>query len=138
MGLGIITLFFLVCFSILYVSKGLENKPEWLAKAADSVGRNAETLAFYGLIYSLIAALLSPVGVAGEFRAMLAFLANAVLFLLVLPYALDHLLAQHETKVPAGVARELKNIAAAVTQREKTMGYIGAGFAFVLFIALFR
>jgi hypothetical protein len=138
MGLGIITLFFLVSFTLLYVSKTLSNKPEWVTKAADKVASNIDVLAFWGLIYSVVAIVLSPLAVWGRFALLIVFLSNIVLFLLTLPYMLDHLVAKYPDKIPAPIVHELKNLVAAVMAREKIAGYIGAAFSFLLFIVLFR
>ena len=60
------------------------------------------------------------------------------LFLLTLPYMLEHMLGKYPDKVPAPIVTELRNVVGFVTKREQLAGYVGAAFCFLLFIALFR
>jgi hypothetical protein len=138
MGLGLITLFFLLCFTVLYLSKGLATRPEWLSKAAEKVTDNVQVLSFWGLIYSVIAVVLTPLIVRGGGTILVGVLSNALLFFLILPYMMEHLLQKYQDKVPAPVVEELKNAVAFITSREKIAGYVGAGFSFLLFVVLFR
>jgi hypothetical protein len=138
MGLGLVTLAFLICFTIIYISKGLESKPEWLSNAAARLTGNIQLLAFWGLFYSVAAILLSPIMVESRGLMLVVFLSSIVLFLLTLPYMLDYLLGKYPDKVPAAVVNELKNAVGFVTSREKLAGYVGGGISFLLFLMLFR
>jgi len=138
MGLGIISLFFLVAFTLLYLSKALANQPAFMVKAVDKITANIEPLAFWGVVYSLVAFILTPLLVSGGFTVMIMLLANILLFLLALPYTLEHMLAKYPDKVSPAIARELKSLVGAVTDREKVAGYAGAALSFLLFLALTR
>jgi hypothetical protein len=138
MGLGLITLAFLVSFSIIYLAKGLEKKPEQLDKAAGWLSARIEMLAFWGLIYSVIAAILSPIAVWSNVLRIFVFLSNVALFALTLPYMVDHIENKYADKVPASVTAELKKLAALVEKHQKNAGYAGAALSFLLFILLFR
>jgi hypothetical protein len=138
MGLGIITLFFLFSFSLHAISHGLTDKPEWLARFAAKIDSNLEMLSFWGMIYAIVSVALLPFAVRGGGLALLAFLSNAALFLLVLPYTLPAIQQKYGAQLPPAVMTALQDASRAVTERKKAAGMLGAGLAFLLFLVLFR
>jgi hypothetical protein len=138
MILGVISFFFLVAFSIVYVGKTLTGKPAFLEKAEQKITDNLHQIAFWGFGYSIVAILLTPVFAHGNFALLVQLAANIVLFMMALPYALDQLLAKYPDKVPAALIGELKNLVGIVGKKEKAVGYAGAALSFLLFLTLFR
>ena len=138
MGLGIITLFFLLCFTLLYINKTLVEKPSWLNQAAEKITSSIDVIAFWGLVFSVISAILAPLVLWGTVRVLTIFLSDVLLFLMALPYISEHMMARYGGKLPAKVTGELKNVALAVKRHEKEIGYAGAALSFLLFVVLFR
>lgn len=137
MGLGIISLFFLAAFSLLYISKGMDQKPEWMNKAVNKIEDNIQALSVWGFAYSLIAIILVFFVAQAGIVLLTAFLANVWLFFLTLPYVLDRLLEKFQSSIPPVLATELRNISGIVARREQLAGYVGAGLSFLLFVFLF-
>lgn len=136
--LGLVTLFFLIVFTLLYVSKGLGKKSEGMQKAVDKITDNLDQLAFWGAIYSLAAIVLTPlVSNAGMLFVLVAIVANVLVFVMALPFAFDKLTRGKEEKFNAAILETCSDIITNVTKYEKTIGFVGAGVAFVLLAVMF-
>jgi hypothetical protein len=139
MALGLMTLFFLVAFTLFYLGKSLENKPDFLNKAVEKITDNLDHLALWGLIYSLLAILLAPLaGLKFGFAFLVSFVANLAIFLMVLPLALENIATKYQDKINTAVLEEARRLVGWITGQEKYLGYVGAVVSFLLFVVLFR
>jgi len=136
--MGLISLFFIAVFSLLYVSKSLSNKPEFVDKAVTKIAENIDMLSFVGLIYGIAATILTPVGIHGSVDLLIRLVANILIVLLTLPYGLAHIVNRYPDKINARIAAELTSFTGVITRNEKPLGYAGAVFALLLFAVLFR
>lgn len=136
MGLGIISLFFLLAFSALYAEKSIQKRPAFLSKAAAKVAENVDALSFWGFVYALAALILTPLFLTGGFTVMIMVLSNMFLLLMVLPFTLDRLVETAGDKIPGSLASEFRQLVEGISRREKIMAYAGAGMAFLLFAVL--
>ena len=139
MALGIVTFVFMVIFTLFYLSKSLEKKPEFMDKIVAQIAANLEMLALGGFVYSLAAIILTPVaGLHGGFGFLIGLFANFALFLLTLPLAFEKITAKYQDKINPVIQEELKKLIGWITKQEKYLGYAGAAVSFFLFVVLFR
>lgn len=138
MGLGLITLFFLGCFTFLYVGRSLDEKPPFVLRGVERIEVSLGQLGFWGLVFGLVALVLTPGFVPGSNFKLIVFLSNVTLALAALPRALETVLKKWPDKFSEGLTKDLRALAAAIEAREKYVGYAGAFFCFFLFISLLR
>jgi hypothetical protein len=139
MFLGLVTLAFLIAFTLFYIGKSMTKKPEWLGKAVDNIVAHLDTIAFWGVIYGLVAIVL--VVLLGNYDALLLFvslIANVLVIVMALPFSFEKLSAKLEPKANAAVAETLRDLVGGVSRNEKYIGYAGAVIAFLMFAVLFR
>lgn len=137
--MGIFSLFFIAVFSLLFISRGWEKKPEAVVKAVDKIMENIDTLSFAGFIYGLVAIILTPlVAPRGGGELLICLFSNVLISLMALPYALQHIENKYRDKVNASVMAELKNFVGFVTRHEKNIGLLGGVLTVMLFAILFR
>lgn len=136
--MGLITFFLLGAFSLLYLSKSIENRPAFVDKAVAFISENMEKLSVVGVIYGLIAAILVPIMVYGTSDILVRLLANVTLFALALPYAFDRICTKYGDKINSALQEELRGIIGKISVNEKIAGIVGAVFTVLLFAVLFR
>ena len=135
--MGLVTLFFLIVFTLFYLSKSFEKKPAFLDTVVNRIQDNLAKVSMWGLIYGLVAIVLSPVMVASDSMGVLMRLvANFLIVAMTLPYTLDRIL--EKIKMNETVSSEIKSSINWITKNEKIIGYIGAAVALLLFAVLFR
>lgn len=138
MFLSLITLFFLVVFSLLYISKSLAKKPQALTDAVGKINDNIDQLGFWGLIYGVVAAVLAPI-LAGNFIGLLiSAFSNLMVVALTLPYGFEKIVSGREEKINAAILEVLREMIGNIARNEKILGYVGAVTAFVLLAVTFR
>jgi hypothetical protein len=135
---GLISLLLLGAFSLLYVSKTLGTKPEFVTKAVDFITKNIDTLALVGLVYGLFAILMTPVVTYGAAGILVRMLCNIVLVVLTMPYAFEKIVAKSEGKINEAIASEFRNFINWTAGQEKIMGYSGAVATVMLFAVVFE
>lgn len=136
--ISLASFFFILVFTTLYVGKGMEKKPEFLAQAVRKIEDNLETLALYGCPFGVVAAILSIVFGAGGLEIVIATLANVLIVVMTLPYALDQLLGKMGGKVNAAITESLRETVATIGKHEKNIGYAAAVVTLLYFAVLFR
>lgn len=136
--LGLITFFVLAAFSLLYINAFWSGKPEFVEKAVAFLKGNLTNLALFGVFYGLIAALLTPITVFNSTELLVRLVANILIFLMALPYAIDRLVEKYGDKMNAAIIEEVRNIVGHVTRQEKIVGIVGTAVTVLLFAVLFR
>lgn len=136
--MGLITFLLLGAFSLLYVSKSLQKKPEFVDKAVAAITRNIDNLAMGGVIYGLVAACLAPIMIANSTEMLLRLLANILVVVLALPHVFDKLAAKFEGKLNAAIMQEVRSAVGWISAKEKLVGIAGAIVTVLLFGVLFR
>lgn len=136
--LGLITLILLGAFSLLYVSKSIAQKPEFISKALKFITDNIEMLALIGLIYGIIASVLTPVTTASSTEMLIRFLANIMLVVLALPYTFERLATKYADKMNEAFVSEFRAFTGRIMSNEKIFGIAGAVIALFLFAVLFK
>lgn len=136
--LGLITLILLGAFSLLYVSKSIDSKPEFLTKAIAFISTNIDMLAMVGLVYGLIAAVLTPIASLNTTEMLIRFLANIMLMLLALPYSFERLATKYGPKMNEALVAEFRTFTSRIATHEKIFGIAGAVLTLLLFAVLFR
>ena len=138
--MGLVSLFFIVALTLLYLSKIMEgNKPEFVDKAAGKIRENLDAFSLWALGYGVVAFVLTPVMIRYFGTDMvIRLLANLMIVAMALPHALELVLAKYAGKINNKIAEELRNFVGIVTRHEKIVGYAGAVCAVLLFAVLFR
>lgn len=135
---GLITLILLGAFSLLYVSKSITQKPEFVTKALKFISDNIDMLALVGLIYGIIAAMLTPLTALSTTEMLIRFLANLMLVVLALPYTFERLATKYADKMNEAFVSEFRAFTGRIMSNEKIFGIAGAVIALFLFAVLFR
>ncbi len=134
---GFITIFFLGIFSLLYISKAIGAKSEGMRKAADRITDNIDNLAFFGLIYGVLAAFLSPILIQMNMVFILvSLLSNLTIVVMALPFAFERMIKKKEETMNAAILDGLREIVAGIAARQKVLGFVGAGLATVMFLLI--
>ncbi len=136
--MGLITLAILVALTLLYVSKSLEKKPEFVTTVVAKISENIDKVALYGAIYGLVVAILSLIMISGAVDMLVRLIANVMIVVMALPFILEKLLEKFAAKLNPVIIEEAKTFSAWVVKQEKYVGYAGAGAAVLLFAVLFR
>lgn len=136
--MGLLTLFFLICFTLVYLSKAWDEKPGFIAKVTDKISENLETISLWGMIYGFAAVLLTLIMAYTPGHLVIRVIANALIVLMALPYAQDRVMAKLQGKVNPAILDEVRSFAGWITARERMVGYAGAAFSLILFGAIFR
>ena len=138
MFLGLITILFLIVFSLLYISKALGSKSESMTKAVNRITDNLDQLAFWGVIYGLIATVLCPILISMNMLFLfVSLLGNITLIVLALPFAFERFIAKKAETMNAAILENLREIVVSITAREKILGYVGGGVAFLMLAVMF-
>lgn len=137
--MGLVTLFFLGVFSVLYVGKGLDKKPELLVTALDKITTNVNRLGLWGTIYGLVALVLAPITISNDNAGLLIrILGNIMVVIVALPYSIDFLISKFQSSLNETLTNEIRNSIGWITRHEKIIGYVSAGVTVLLFSILFR
>jgi hypothetical protein len=137
--MGIASLFFLIGFTLLYASKSLENKPGFVDRAAEKIHDNIDAFTTWGLVFGLIALVLTPLArMYGTLEVVIRVAANILIICMTLPYTLDMLLGKYQARVGDVLAAELRKLTSFVTSNEKAFAWAGIVTSVLLFAVLFR
>jgi hypothetical protein len=136
--LALITLFFLIVFSMIYLSKGMEKKPPFMVRALDAIDQRLSLLALSGCIYGFAATILTPMTVSGVIDIPVRLFANVVLTAMALPFAFDQLIQKYEEKINPAILEGIRDTVNNIARREKELGIAGAVAALLIFGLAFR
>lgn len=136
--MGLITFLMLGAFSLLYISKTWENKPAFVQTAVDFLNRNLEMLAIVGLVYGLVAAILTPIMIYLPLDMFVRLIANVMIIVMALPYSFDKIATKYSGKMNSAVEKEGRNFVGWISANEKTVGIAGAVVTVLLFAVIFR
>lgn len=136
--MALITIILLGALSLLYISKGLKSKPDFITKAVDFIAANIEWIALWGIIFALVAMLVTPFSNYFAIDVFSRIFANLMIIVLALPFSLEKMLAKAGDKMNEALAEVLRDITAAILRYEKTIGIVGACAAAFLFAVVFR
>lgn len=136
--MGLISLLFLVAFTLVYFGKFWESKPDFVAGLIDKITAHLGRLALWGTVYGLVMIVLTLIMGYNFGDTMIRFFANILIVVMALPFVLDRLLAKLEGKMNPAILTELKNIVGWVTRQEKYVSYAGIVVSLILFGAVFR
>jgi hypothetical protein len=136
--MGLVTLGFLLAFTVLYLSKSLEKKPEFVSQAVTKINDHLDKVSLYGAAYAAIAALLTLIMVYGGGDMFVRLTANIMIILMALPFVFEKMMPKFQEKMNPVIIEEAKNVVGWVTKQEKYVGYAGAVISLLLFAVLFR
>ena len=136
--LGLITLIMLGAFSLLYISKSIATKPDFINKILKFITDNIEMIALIGVIYGIVAAILTPIASLSSTEMLIRFIANLLLVVLALPYTFDRLVVKYGHKMNSAITEEVRALINRITGLEKIFGIIGCVVTVLLFAVLFR
>ncbi len=136
--IGLISLAFLVAFTMLYLSKSMASKPKFMEDVVAKISANIETLSFWGVLYGLGAGLLSMIMARDPMELFIGFAAHVFLIVMALPYSFDRLSAKCAGKVNEAIMSETKSLVGWFTRQEKYIGYAAVAVAVLYFAVLFR
>lgn len=136
--IGLISLAFLVAFTMLYLSKAMASKPKLMEDAVAKISANIATLSFWGVIYGFGAGLLSMIMALSRMELFVGFAAHVMLIVMALPYSFDRLSASCAGKVNEAIMSETKSLVGWFVRQEKYIGYVSAVVTLLYFAVLFR
>lgn len=136
--LGLITLILLGAFSLLYISKSMNNKPDFITKAVNFISENLEMIALIGLIFGIIAAILTPIAAKDTTEMLIRFIANLLLVVLALPYTFERLATKYSDKINEALVTECRGFTGKILAHEKAFGIAGCVVTLLLFAVIFR
>jgi len=137
--MGLITLLLLGTFTLLYVSKAVPKKPEYMQKALAFISENMRYLAMAGVIYGLIAVCLTPImRNVVPLDMFIRMWANVLLALMALPYCFERIISHHKEKINSAILGEVRGLVNTVIAWEKIVGIIGVVTCLALFATVFR
>lgn len=134
--MALISLVFILALALHYAASQFENFPPALRGMAARVTENIRPLSYWGVIYGILALVLSPLTADDGSELAVHLLANAMIFLMALPLALDMVLERHHEKVPAVLVAELRNLVGWITRNEKAVALAGGIMAVLLFVTM--
>ena len=132
------SLFFLLVFTTLYLSKSIEKRPAAMTRALDKINDNIDQLSFWGCGYGLVAAVLTLIVAHSGLGLLVGVLVNLLIFVMALPYALDKIAEKYADKLNVAIIEVLRDTVSTVVKQEKVIGYVGAGVSLLFFAVLFR
>ena len=136
--MGLITFFFVVAFALLYLSRSLDKKPDFIDKAAAKMSENIDNLALWGVIYGFVAAIFVLISENTGLDIVVRLFANVMLIVMALPFCAEKIFTKVEGKLNAAVLENLRDLISSMVRKEKAIGYTGAASAVVLFAVMFR
>lgn len=136
--MALASLLLLLVFCALYLHRVLPNPPAALVKVTDKVSPHLEPLAFWTVIYGLVAILLTPIFVWGTLDVVIRLLANATLVIMALPAAYGQINTRMGGKVNEAIAESLADMIRGIERQQKFVGYAGCAMAVLLFAVMFR
>lgn len=136
--MGLVTFFFILVFTALYLSKSLENKPAFLIQAVEKIEANLDKVSLYGAIYGLIAALMTLIMVYSGTEMLIRLISNILITLMALPFVFDRAALNFQEKINPAILSEARSLVGWVSKNEKAIGYAGAVCSLLLFAVLFR
>jgi formate/nitrite transporter FocA (FNT family) len=136
--MGLITLLFLLAFTVLYLSKSLEKKPELLAQAAEKIDAYINDIALWGVCYGFIVALLTILMNYNGADFLVRFFANIWVVIMALPYVFERGVDKFREKMNSAIIEESRKMISWISRKEKYVGYAGAVLSVLLFAVVFR
>ena len=136
--MALASLLLLLVFCALYLHRILPNPPAALVKVADKVSPHLEPLAFWTVIYGLVAILFSALSFLGTFDILVRILANVTLVVMALPAAYGQINTRMGDKVNEAIAESLSDMIRSIERFQKPLGYAGCVLAVLLFAVMFR
>lgn len=137
--MALTSLILILVFTALYLHKSLEKKPEVLTKVVDKITPHIDQVGFWGVIYGLVAMVLTLLFGYSSLDMLVRLLTNFMIALMALPFVLDRLIAFVQQKVSNPVIiDEIRNLVGWVSKNERFIGYMGALCSVVLFVVLFK
>lgn len=137
--MGLVTLLLLGAFTLLYASKMLSKKMDFVEKAVKWLLDNMRYLALGGVIYGFVAFCLTPIagGALTPLNLCVRMWANLLLVAMALPYCFDVLISRYRDKINAAIVEESRGVVTWVSTNEKIFGVLGAVTCILLFIMIF-
>jgi hypothetical protein len=136
--ISLATLFFSVTFTLLYLSKSIQSKPEWMVKAVNKITDNIDKISFIATFYGIAGGALTLVFVSSQLQLIVQFLVNILVIMLALPYSFERLIAKYKEKLNPAIYRETKLFVTWIEKNEQILGYVGGVSSFLLFAVVFR
>lgn len=137
--MGIITLVFLVCLSVIALNNTWDNKPQALGQMAARLQPYVENLGFWGIIFSVAAFLLAMLSSLNTTELTFRLLANLLIFFLALPYGYERVMVLLKGRLDnrPELREESLEFVSSLRSLEKYLGFAGLGLSVVLFILIF-
>lgn len=136
--MGLITLLLLGAFTLLYLSKFVSQKADFVEKAIKWINDNMRYLALGGVAYGFVAFCLTPLGGAlTPLGICVRMWSNLLLVAMALPYCFDILIAKYREKINAAILEESRGLVTWVATNEKIFGFVGGATCVLLFVEVF-
>ena len=132
------TLIFAAAFSLLYASKMMSQKPAVVDKLVSKIGENLETLSYWGVIYGLIAAFITPIFYQDAYDILSGMFAAAMVVLMALPYSFEKITSKIGKNINPAVIESLRDMHVGIVKFEKIIGNLGIAAAVLLFAVMLR
>jgi hypothetical protein len=135
--MGLLTFAFVLAFTLLYISKSLDNKPAFVSNAVDKINQNINMIALCGFLFALVSILLTPVLIYSGANMLIRLLANALIVLMALPSVAHQWLPKYQDKINPAILEEIRNFIGWISKNEKYVGYAGAAASVLMFLIIF-
>ncbi len=135
--MGLVTLVFLLAFTLLYLSKSLQKKPELMTQAVDKITTHLDQVALWGAVYGVAGAIMTLIMISNGGDMLVYLAANVLVTLMALPFIFDKAVGKYQEKVNPAIMEEAKNLVGWVTRQEKYIGYAGTVCSLLLLFILF-
>lgn len=142
--MGLITLIFLLSFTVLFLSKSIKKKPDILTQVIEKITKHIDWIAAWGALYGIIAASMTIIMAFSLSEMLLRLSANVIIILMALPFVFDSILAKLDEKFHEKMQRnqaiinEGKHFVEWVTRKEEYIGYVGVVISLLLFAVIFN
>lgn len=136
--MGLFTLLVLAAFTVFYLSKTLEKKPQFVVQFVEQMTARIDDIAFWSAVYGVFATLLTLMMPFSSIGMLPRLLANVGIIVMTLPFTLSRISAKYEDKANPAILTEAKNWGAWVVRHEKYVGYAGAALTVLLFLVIFK
>ncbi len=130
--LGLISLILLIAFTLLYISKSLNNKPAFLNTAVDKISIHLDKIALYGAAYAAICVLLTPVLIYSGVNMMVRLIANLLIILMAVPSIYAQFGPKYQDKINPAILEEINNFLGWINANEKYIGWAGVVMAVLM------
>lgn len=136
--MGLVTLLLLGAFTLLYASKTLSKKIDFVEKAVKWLLENMRYLAIGGVVYGFAAFCLTPIaGALAPVDMCVRMWANLLLVVMTLPYCFDALIAKYRDKINTAILEESRGVVTWVSSNEKIFAVLGGVTCVLLFVMVF-